>query len=250
MVDGKLKIYDYISNTLTTLYSPISNFFALRPGGWWLFLHTSQVNFQTNTPCGFLSSLWFWSRKSSTKHPVKFLNKYEIVFNVVRSVLLDSGYNVELEDRKGGKVITKPYEFITGSLTSSEVDKVALKKNTITGEWIRARYSVEALIEIVTPAETMVTITTKFEALNREIDGTEKWLPLESLGVIEKRLMGKISMKLCGDTLADALFYSVEPYFPGLSGNNDIIETSLKKLHLKASMKPEELDNESLVKNF
>jgi RecJ-like exonuclease len=61
-------------------------------------------------------------------------------------------------------------------------------------------------------------------------------------------LKEKVSMKLCGDTLADALFYSVEPYFPGLSGNAAAIEESLKKLHMEASLKPEDLDSESLVK--
>ncbi len=141
------------------------------------------------------------SPKPSQPDPVKFTNKYEVVFNVVRAVLVDSEYNIELEDRKGGRIVTKPYDFIAGSLTSSEVDKVALKKNTITGDWIRARYSVEALIEIVTPTETMLTVRTKFEGLNREIDGTEKWVPLDSLGVIEKRIMGKVSMKLMGNEL-------------------------------------------------
>jgi hypothetical protein len=139
--------------------------------------------------------------KPSQPDPVKFLNKYDVVFNVVRGVLIDAGYDIELEDKKGGRIVTKPYEFIAGSLTSSEVDKVAVKKDTITGDWIRARYSVETLIEIVTPAETMLTVRTKFEALNREIDGTQKWVPLESLGVIEKRVMGKVSMKLMGNEL-------------------------------------------------
>jgi len=61
-------------------------------------------------------------------------------------------------------------------------------------------------------------------------------------------LTEKVSMKLCGDNLADALFYSVEPYFPGLSGNAAAIETTLTKLHLEATVRPEELDDESLVK--
>jgi single-stranded-DNA-specific exonuclease len=61
-------------------------------------------------------------------------------------------------------------------------------------------------------------------------------------------LKENVGMKLCGDTLADALLYSVEPYFPGFSGNADAIKESLKKLHLSSSLKPEELDNESLVK--
>jgi RecJ-like exonuclease len=61
-------------------------------------------------------------------------------------------------------------------------------------------------------------------------------------------LKEKVSMKLCGNTLAEALFYSVEPYFPGLSGNAAAIEESLKKLHMNSSLKPEDLDNESLIK--
>jgi hypothetical protein len=44
----------------------------------------------------------------------------------------------------------------------------------------------------------MVTIRTKMEALNRDVDGTEKWVPLESLGTYEKRVLGKISAKLMG----------------------------------------------------
>jgi hypothetical protein len=84
-------------------------------------------------------------------------------------------------------------------LTSSEVRKVAVVEDAILGNWIRAQYSVEAVMEIVDPTQTMVTIHTKIEALNRDIDGTEKWIPLDSLGVLERRLLGKISVKLMDD---------------------------------------------------
>jgi hypothetical protein len=117
----------------------------------------------------------------------------------VRAVLDDMGYSTELEDKRAGRITTKPYEFITGALTSSEVDKVAIKRDTVTGAWLKAHYRVEALLEIVSATETMVTIRTKMEALNRDVDGTEKWLPLESLGTYEKRILGKISMKLLGN---------------------------------------------------
>jgi hypothetical protein len=139
--------------------------------------------------------------KASLPDPVKFLSKYENVFNVVRAVLEGMDYGIELEDRAGGRLVTKPYEFITGSLTSSEVDKVAIKNDTVTGAWLKARYTVEAEIESVTPTETLVTIRTRMEALNRDVDGTEKWVPLQSLGVIEKRILGKISLKLLGSEI-------------------------------------------------
>jgi hypothetical protein len=136
------------------------------------------------------------TQKPNLPDPVKFINKFDIVANVARSVLDDMGYKIEIEDRKAGKIVTRPYEFITGSLTSSEVEKVAVKSDAITGSLQKAQYSVEAILEIVTPTETMVTIRTKMEALSREVDGTEKWIPLESLGIYERRILGKISGKL------------------------------------------------------
>ncbi len=141
------------------------------------------------------------SQKPSLPDPVKFVNKFDIVWNVARAVLVDMGYTIELEDKKAGRITTKPYEFITGALTSSEVDKVAIKQDTVTGAWLKARYTVEGLLEIVSPTETMVTIRTRIEALNRDVDGTQKWVPLESLGTFEKRILGKMSMKLLGNDL-------------------------------------------------
>jgi hypothetical protein len=136
--------------------------------------------------------------KPSLPDPVKFINKFDIVWNVCRAMLDDMGYATELEDRKGGRIATKPYEFITGSLTATEMDKVAIKSDSITGSWLRARYTAEVLLEIVAPTQTLVTVRTRMEGLNREVDGSEKWIPVESRGVVEKRILGRISMKLMG----------------------------------------------------
>lgn len=149
----------------------------------------------------FASPLQAQAQKPNLPDPVKFVNKYDIVWNVVHAILEEMHFSVELEDRKAGRIVTRPSEIITGALTPSEVDKVAIRKDTITGNWLKAQYSVEALLEIVTPAETMVTIHAKVEALNRDIDGTEGWVPLESLGVFERRILGKVSMKLMGNDL-------------------------------------------------
>ncbi len=145
-----------------------------------------------------ICQLYAQKPKPNLPDPIKFAHKNTIVGNVVYSVLDGMGFQIELDDRPNGRIVTRPYEFITGSLTSSEVDKVAIKKDTITGSWIKARYSVEALIEIVSPSETMVTIRTKMEGLNRDVDGSEKWIPMESLGTYERRVLGKISTKLMG----------------------------------------------------
>jgi len=142
------------------------------------------------------------TEKPSLPDPVKFINKYDVVWNVVHWALTENmGLGIELEDKPGGRIVTKPYEFITGSLTASEVQKVAVRKDTPTGTWLKAHYSAEVLIETVTPIETLVTVRTKIEALSRDMDGSEKWVPLDSLGVFEKNILGKVSMKLLGSEM-------------------------------------------------
>jgi single-stranded-DNA-specific exonuclease len=48
----------------------------------------------------------------------------------------------------------------------------------------------------------------------------------------KKLLTEQTSIKLCGDTIVDALYYSVDPYFPGISGNRETIETMLEQFHV------------------
>jgi hypothetical protein len=151
------------------------------------FLLAAQVQAQTEKP--------------NLPNPVKFVAKYDVAWNVVRSVLIDMGYALQLEDRKGGKLTTKPMEIITGSLTYSETSKVAVIHEIQTGNWLRTQASAEAFVELVSPTETLVTVRTQFESLDREMDGTEKWVQLESLGTIERKILGKISMKLMGTDL-------------------------------------------------
>lgn len=136
-------------------------------------------------------------QKVDIPDPVKFRNKYDMVFNAVRSVFSDK-YEIELEDSKAGIIRTRPYEFISGSLTADEAAKVAIVNNPHTGYWLKARYSVEAEIEMVSSPETLVTVRTKIEALSRDIDGTETWIPLDSRGLIERRTLGLISGILMG----------------------------------------------------
>jgi hypothetical protein len=147
----------------------------------------------------FVFPLHAETQKVSLPDPIKFINKFEIVANVAYAVLDDMRFSIELDGRKTGKIVTRPLEFISGSLTSSEIEKYAVKNDIRNGNWLKARYSVEAIMEIVSPTETLVTIRTKIEALNQNVDGTEKWMPLESLGTFEKRILGKISIKLMGN---------------------------------------------------
>ena len=164
-------------------------------------------------------------QKPELPDPIKFMNTYDQVINMTRAVMEDMGFDIERDDRRGGRITTRPYEFITGSLTVNEMEKVAVSKETL-GTWVKARYKAEAVIEIVSPKETMVTINADIEGLSRDMDGTEKWIPLDSLGTVERRVLGRISVKLLGtDVPAPRKGFwgqkpqPVEPRRPGFPGS-------------------------------
>ncbi len=139
------------------------------------------------------------AQKADLPDPVKFRNKFDMVANAALAVLKEK-YDIELDDRIAGIITTRPYEFITGSLTESEFNKVAINKNVSDGHWLKARYVVQVVLQTVSPTETLVAVHTDIEALRRNIDGTEQWLPLESRGVYEKRILGQVSGILMGNT--------------------------------------------------
>ena len=137
-------------------------------------------------------------QKPDLPDPIKFMNTYDQVLNTARAVMEEMGFSIERDDRKGGRITTRPYEFITGSLTAGEMEKVAVRKDTLSGNWTKARYKTETVVEIVSPTETMITVTADIEGLSHDVDGTEKWIPLDSLGAVERRILGRISVKLLG----------------------------------------------------
>jgi single-stranded-DNA-specific exonuclease len=61
-------------------------------------------------------------------------------------------------------------------------------------------------------------------------------------------LSEQTGIKLYGDTLADALFFSADPYYPGLSGNRVAIEALLEKLKLERSTSLQEIPHEAMMR--
>ena len=51
-------------------------------------------------------------------------------------------------------------------------------------------------------------------------------------------------IKLYGETLFDALYYSVDPFYAGISGNKEAIHELLERLHLNKKAKIEDLNDE------
>jgi single-stranded-DNA-specific exonuclease len=61
-------------------------------------------------------------------------------------------------------------------------------------------------------------------------------------------LTEQTGLKLCGETLQDALYYSVDPYYVGLSGNRQEIQMVLEKLRLDPLKNPSEIEPEALTR--
>ena len=61
-------------------------------------------------------------------------------------------------------------------------------------------------------------------------------------------LTEQMGIKLYGETIADALFFSIDPYYPGLSGNRDAIETMLEKLNIEETMSLQEINHQTMMR--
>lgn len=61
-------------------------------------------------------------------------------------------------------------------------------------------------------------------------------------------LVEQTGIKLYGDTLADALFYSVDPYYPGLSGNREAIEKTLEAMSLDTTTPLPQIPEETMTR--
>lgn len=61
-------------------------------------------------------------------------------------------------------------------------------------------------------------------------------------------LTEQTSIKLYGETIADALFYTVDPYYPGLSGNREKIDSFLEQVGIQKTSRVQELPAETLMK--
>jgi single-stranded-DNA-specific exonuclease len=61
-------------------------------------------------------------------------------------------------------------------------------------------------------------------------------------------LTEQTGLKLCGETLGDALYYSVDPYYNGLSGNRQKIQTALQRLGFEPSMSLSDMKPERMTR--
>ncbi|MBI1745648.1 MAG: hypothetical protein HYR55_03570 [Acidobacteria bacterium] len=144
------------------------------------------------------------SKPSTPPGPVKYISRFNVVWNTITTVLTEMGLKIESVDRGSGHIATKPYEFITGSLSASELGKLAAPPEVYNNVgWIKGRYVVEVIAEIVQGNESMVTVRVSPQGLKRDLSGKDEWVDWRSNGSIERRLLGRLSVKLLSPVKAD-----------------------------------------------
>jgi RecJ-like exonuclease len=61
-------------------------------------------------------------------------------------------------------------------------------------------------------------------------------------------LTEQMGIKLYGETIADALFFSADPYYSGLSGNRDAIETMLEKQNIEKTTSLQDINHQTMMR--
>jgi hypothetical protein len=136
---------------------------------------------------------------SQIPDPLRFYNKYDTVWDVVRKTLVDMQFDVALEDRNAGILRTRSLDFSSGGLTSSDLVKFCNPPALTDSTWVKARYSVEAILERPSSKEVLFTAQVTVEGAKRDFGGTESWVSCPSIGILERRIYSKVGSRLLGN---------------------------------------------------
>jgi hypothetical protein len=145
-----------------------------------------------------------WAQGGSRQipDPLRFYNKYDIVWDVVRRTLVEMQFDVALEDRNAGILRTQSLDFSSGSLTAADIVKFCNPPSLTDGTWVKARYTVEAILERPSSKEVLFTANVTVEGSKRDFSGTESMVTCPSNGTLERRIYSKVGAKLIGKGFA------------------------------------------------
>jgi hypothetical protein len=131
--------------------------------------------------------------------PLRFYNKYETVWDVVRKTLLDMQFEIAVEDRSAGVLRTRSLDFSSGGLTSSDLVKFCNPPTLTDSTWVKARYTVEAILERPSSKEVLFSAQVTVEGAKRDFGGAESWVTCPSIGILERRIYSKVGSRLLGN---------------------------------------------------
>lgn len=116
----------------------------------------------------------------------------------MRTTLTEMQMDIRLEDRAAGKMYTREYEFSNATLAAGDLAKYCTLPNLTDGNWSKARYEVESVIERMEGDEVQFTANVTVAGLKRDFQKQETWITCPSNGGLERRIYAKVGSKIMG----------------------------------------------------
>lgn len=166
-----------------------------------------ENNRTTSRPHDAGGRSWDWG-KEKTKVRERFANPYRMAAR--RDVLVENILNI-LKDRKiivdeaasrikDGFIVTQPFIFAKGSVTSqNELNRYAVLP-TFDSVWTRGRYTLTIEIQSIDGIQNNVAVTAKVEGRSESGIGSE-WTTLQSSGAAEDEFLSRLVENVTGESL-------------------------------------------------
>ena len=138
------------------------------------------------------------ARKPYIPPPLRIYVPFETCWNGIHEVLEARQLSLVREDRGRGLIISDYKDYISGPLTAGHLAKIGQRPELRDGAWLRVQYQFEALVELVSAKETVLTVNANVRALKRDFLGTEQWVDIPSNGELEAGLLTEFGKLLFG----------------------------------------------------
>lgn len=138
------------------------------------------------------------ARKPRIPPPLRIYVPFETCWGAIHEVLERRQLNLVQEDRGRGLVLSDFKEYISGPLTTSHIAKIGQRPELSDANWVRVEYQLEALVELVSAKETVVTVNANIRALKRDFLGSEQWVDIPTNGELEAGLLTDFGKLLFG----------------------------------------------------
>ncbi|MCS6885798.1 MAG: hypothetical protein RMM17_05520 [Acidobacteriota bacterium] len=93
--------------------------------------------------------------------------------------------------KEEGFLVTKPFVFVKGTLTRSQLDRFGSCPAAEKRNWTRARATFQITVEATAPDQSRITVSSKLEGLSQELTGSS-WVSCKSNGQMELQILEQI----------------------------------------------------------
>jgi hypothetical protein len=139
---------------------------------------------------------------TSIPDPLRFYSKYELVWEAIKRTLVEMQFEIEIEDKNSGSMRTRTVDFSTGTLAPGDLSKFSIPPTLSDGNWVKARYLAEVLVERVSNKEVLFTASAVVQGAKRDFQGNETWITCPTNGTLERRIYSKVGAKLMGSNFS------------------------------------------------